>query len=89
MIAFRKDWNPNEDEQIKEIIDKLKEILGEPNNNLELHEDIDQDFYSSINISEIINLIYNAMYKKDNEIISLLINKNPNNSLDVSIDYIK
>jgi len=89
MIAFRKDWNPNEDEQIKEIIDKLKEILGEPNNNLELHEDIDQDFYSSINISEIINLIYNAMYQKNNEIISLLINKNPNNSLDVSIDYIK
>lgn len=89
MIAFRKDWNPNEDEQIKEIIDKLKEILGEPNNNPELHEDIDQDFYSSINIYEIINLIYNAMYQKNNEIISLLINKNPNNSLDVSIDYIK
>jgi len=29
------------------------------------------------------------MYKEDNEIISLIINKNENNSLDVSIDRIK
>jgi|TARA_Y100000289_G_scaffold62654_1_gene72165 hypothetical protein len=89
MIAFRKDWDSNEDDQIEEMINKLKDILGEVNNDFQLHEDINQDFYASINISEIINLIYNAMYQKDNEIISLLINKNPNNSLDVSIDYIK
>lgn len=88
MIAFRKGWEPNND-NVEKLVEKLKSILGNLNVEYDEAESYGDNFYSSISISEIIQLIYNAMYQNDNEMISLIINKNENNSLDVSIDYIK
>lgn len=93
MIAFRKGWSPNNDD-VDRLIEKLKTILGGANidhpQEMSIDDnDLKDDFYSSVNLSEILNLIYQKMYKEDNEIISLIINKNENNSLDVSIDRIK
>lgn len=94
MIAFRKGWNPNNDD-VDHLIEKLKMMLGGLNIDHDQEADFydannpKDDFYSSINLSEILNLIYQKMYQEDNEIISLIINKNENNSLDVSIDRIK
>lgn len=93
MIAFRKGWSPNNDD-VDRLIEKLKMMLGganidHPQDKSINDNDLKDDFYSSVNLSEILNLIYQKMYKEDNEIISLIINKNENNSLDVSIDRIK
>lgn len=93
MIAFRHGWSPNNDD-VDRLIEKLKMMLGGINADYTQEMSIDDndfkdDFYSSVNLSEILNLIYQKMYKEDNEIISLIINKNENNSLDVSIDRIK
>jgi hypothetical protein len=94
MIAFRHGWSPNNDD-VDRLIEKLKMMLGGTNTDhaqeMSVNDDnkLEDDFYSSVNLSEILNLIYQKMYKEDSEIISLIINKNENNSLDVSIDRIK
>ena len=95
MIAFRKDWDPNNKDDVDKFIDKLKVLLGGTNIEYDEedifsdHDDIDGNFYASVNLSEILNLIYQAMYQKNHKVISVIINKNENNSLDVSIDPIK
>ena len=95
MIAFRKDWDPNNNNDVDKLIEKLKMMLGGTHieyNQEDLfddYDDIDSNFYSSVNLSEVLNLIYQAMYQKNHEVISVVINKNENNSLDISIDPIK
>ncbi len=94
MIAFREGWNPNDDDALDALVDKLKKILSKsPNAFIPFAEEEEDDqqntFHYSVNISDIIEIIYDNLYQKDNEVISLLINKTPKNSLDVYIDYIK
>lgn len=95
MIAFREGWNPNDDDALDALVDKLKKILSNSPNAFspfaeeEAQDDQQNTFHYSVNISDIIEIIYDNLYQKDNEVISLLINKNPKNSLDVYIDYIK
>lgn len=92
MIAFRDGWNPNDKDKeiINDIVNKIEEALAA--NSLGLHtayEDAHSSFYASVNISEITQLIYENFYQDNNEVVSFVINKNENNSLDVSVDVIK
>lgn len=87
MIAFRKGWNPNNDE-VEDLVSQLKEILSEMSVNPieEKADSYNHSFHYSVNISDIIELIHQGFYEEDSKTISLIITKNPNNSLDVSID---
>ena len=47
-------------------------------------------FHEDVDISEIIQIIYDVLYNnKDNTSLHLIIDKNPNNSLDLTIDKIE
>lgn len=87
MIAFRDGWDPNKD--IEVFINKLKDVLGEKSfDHFELHEN-SSSFHESVSLSDITQLIYDNLYQKDYEVINITVNKNENNSLDVSLDFIK
>ncbi len=85
MIAFRKGWEPNND---KNLIFKLQKLLD-----LALDESDEQNYdgavHESKNIGDLIQIVYDSLYNKNNDCISLIINKNSNNSLDITIDKIK
>ena len=81
MIAFKKGWEPNNNVIIK--LQKLLDLLGED------HEIDTGALYESKNIGDLIQIVYDSLYTKNNDCISLIINKNSNNSLDITIDNIK
>lgn len=81
MIAFRKGWEPNNN-----LTNKLQKLIDL------LHEDCEIDagaIYESKNIGDLIQIVYDSLYTKNNDCISLIINKNSNNSLDITIDKIE
>ena len=84
MIAFRKDYGSN-NEKSKDLVEKLQQILDivyekEKNYPGSLHE--------QSNISDLIDIVYDTLYKKNKDTIQLIVHKNKNNSLDVIIDTI-
>lgn len=85
MIAFRKGWEPNNN---KNLILKLQKLLD-----LALDESDEQDcdgaVHESKNIGDLIQIVYDSLYTKNNNCISLIINKNSNNSLDITIDKVE
>lgn len=88
MIAFREGWDPN-NKDIEIFINKLKEVLNSKSfDPIELEEDC-SSFHECINISDLMQLIYENLYQNNHEIINITINKNENNSLDANLDIIK
>lgn len=85
MIAFRKGWEPNNN---KNLILKLQKLLD-----LALDESDEQNYdgavHESKNIEDLIQIVYDSLYTKNNNCISLIINKNSNNSLDITIDKVE
>lgn len=84
MIAFRKEYDSN-NEKSKDLVEKLQQILDivyekEKNYPGSLHE--------QVNISDLIDIVYDTLYIKNKNSIQLIVNKNKNNSLDVTIDTI-
>jgi enolase len=85
MIAFRKGWEPNNN---KNLILKLQKLLD-----LALDESDEQNYdgavHESKNIGDLIQIVYDSLYTENNNCISLIINKNSNNSLDITIDKVE
>lgn len=81
MIAFRDGWKPNKDIEI--FINKLKEALGN-----ESFDEVNSSFHECINMSDLMQLIYENLYQKNHEVINITINKNKNNSLDANFDFL-
>jgi enolase len=84
MIAFRKDHDSN-NEKSKDLVEKLQQILDivyekEKNYPGSLHE--------QVNISDLIDIVHDTLYIKNKNSIQLIVNKNKNNSLDITIDTI-
>lgn len=82
MIAFREDFKKNKN---KSSIDKFQELLDIIYDKKKFHNG---SFYESVDLSEIINIIYKVLYEEDNKSIQLIIDKNKNNSMDLTIDLI-
>lgn len=81
MIAFRKGWEPNNN-----VISKLQKLLDLLDEGYEIDTGA---LYESKNIGDLIQIVYDSLYIKNNDCISLIINKNSNNSLDITIDKIE
>lgn len=75
MIAFNREFDPNKEgsKTIQDIQNMLDAIYG-------------TEEHFSLNISEIVDIIYKKIYKENKPAIQIMILKNPNNSLDVVID---
>jgi hypothetical protein len=84
MIAFRKGFDPDDDhKKIDESLKKLLEALSEVDEDLPY---LDPKEYFNVDIPEIINIIYNSLYKEKNSLLNLIITKDENNSLNLLID---
>ena len=84
MIAFRKDYGSN-NEKSEDLTEKLQQIL---NIVYEKEKNYPGSLHEQVNISYLIDIVYDTLYKKNKDTIQLIINKNKNNSLDVIIDTI-
>lgn len=80
MIAFRKEEDSNKKEQAYK---KLLEILsGE-------EEYYNGSFLQDSDLTELVQIVYKTLFDQNNNSIQLIIDKNPNNSIDITIDTIK
>lgn len=84
MISFRDEENRKKRNSLTENLQKLLDIIHE---NPEYYPG---SFHEDVDISEIIQIIYDVLYNnKNNTSLHLIIDKNPNNSLDLTIDKIE
>ena len=80
MISFRKEEDSNKQQ---EAYDKLIEILsGE-------EEYYNGSFHEGSDLTELVQIVYKTLFDQKNNSIQLVIDKNPNNSIDITIDTIK
>jgi hypothetical protein len=86
MIAFRE--NDNSDEI--QVIKNLQKLLNKLDN---LESSMLLEFcpeeYDNINISDITQIIYEKLFQDNSTVISLLITKSDNNSLNLVIDMME
>jgi len=90
MIAFNSNFN-NEDpikklqallnKALEEELEEVKEIENEDF----LHDYLTEDF---LNISDLIDIVYNNLYQENYSKINLSISKNKNDSLDIQVTHL-
>jgi hypothetical protein len=95
MISFNRGYSP--DDENKELTKKLQKMLDEALEkeiddiadlsvkNLQ-YDDYDDDL---IELSTLIDLVYEKLFVKNHNKITITVTKNSNNSLDLNIDDIK
>lgn len=80
MIGFKKEEDSNKK---KQAYKKLLEILsGE-------EEYYNGSFLQDSDLTELVQIVYKTLFDQNNNSIQLIIDKNPNNSIDITIDTIK
>lgn len=85
MIAFNKDGD-NKD-KTERALEKLQEILEKIY--FEDIDSIDEDEFEKTNLSELLSLVYQALFIDHHDLITLSIKKNKNNSLSLKIEDLK
>lgn len=80
MISFRKEEDSNKQQK---AYDKLLEILSGK------EEYYNGSFHEGSDLKELVNIVYKTLFDQNNNSIQLIIDKNPNNSIDITIDTIK
>ncbi len=74
MIAFRKDFQPDNKKDIKNVLqDILDKIYG-------------TEEYKKVNISDLIEILYRKLYTENKTALQIMVLKNKDNSLDIVID---
>ncbi len=88
MIAFRKDRPEGDKPQktSKDIASKLQQILD-----IIYHKEkyYPGSLHESSNISDLVEIVYEVLYNKNKKSIQLIVEKNKNNSLNITVDTIK
>lgn len=80
MISFRKEEDSNKQQK---AYDKLIEILSGK------EEYYNGSFHEGSDLTELVQIVYKTLFDQKNNSIQLVIDKNPNNSIDITIDTIK
>lgn len=84
MIAFRDGKNPKKS---KDLLDKLQKLLDIVYDDPEYYSG---SFHENVDITEIIQIIYDTLYNHSkNKSLHLIIDKKSNNSLNLTIDKIE
>lgn len=86
MIAFNN--NQNNNDKIAKGLKKLMDAIDNADIS-DLIEDINPEEYQNTNLTIINDLIYKNLFQENKTVISLMITKNKNNSLDCLIDVIE
>ena len=84
MINFRKGYEPNNSKN--DLIKKLQKILDLTCNDAEYYPG---SIHQETDLTEITDAIFQILFNQDNESVHTIIDKNPNNSLDMTIDKIE
>ena len=85
MITFNNEENPQD-----EVVKNLKKLLDELSHlDFSDHDHLNPEQYDNVNISDITQIIYDKIYQQNSTAISLLITKNENNSLELTLDIIE
>lgn len=84
MIAFNKDSNFDDD-----LADKLQNLLDALSDETFDLDISDPKEYNNVNISELIDILYKYFYQDNANLATLIITKNPNETLNVAIDHIE
>lgn len=79
MINFKKD---SLDQKKEKAYKKLMNIL------LEEDEYYNGSFFEKSDLSKLLEIVYDSLFNKENNSISIIVDKNPNNSIDITIDTI-
>ena len=101
MICFNRGWSPDDEnenlaEKLQKLLDKIKDI--ESLQDL-FPEDTDFDFLNgktqdddddeTTDLSLLLDLVYESLFLKGNNKLTITITKNPNNSLNLNIDNLE
>ena len=86
MISFRDNSDSNKSDA-NSLDKKLQKLLDIIHNQPEYY---DGSYHENVDITEIIQVIYDNLYNHpNNKYLHLIIDKKPNNSLDLTIDRIE
>lgn len=87
MIAF-KDSFESEEDKIKKALKNLMKAVEEVDTD-SLLEEVEPSTYLDTDLSEIIDILYQSLFTDNNSAVNLIITKNINNSLDLTIENLK
>lgn len=86
MISFREN-DKGDDSPSHDLQKKLQKLLDIIHNQPEYY---DGSYHENVDITEIIQVIYDTLYNHpSNQSLHLIIDKKPNNSLNLTIDRIE
>ena len=83
MIAFNK--NQSNEDKLNKAFQKLMKAVNEVEPE-SLLDDIEPSTYLDTNLSEIVDIMYQSLFIENKTSINLFITKNPDNSLDLTIE---
>lgn len=87
MIAFKDSFESEEDKikkALKNLMKAVEEVDTDP-----LLEEVEPSTYLDTDLSEIIDILYQSLFTDNNSAVNLIITKNINNSLDLTIENLK
>lgn len=87
MIAFKDSFESEEDKikkALKNLMKAVEEVGSDP-----LLEEVEPSTYLDTDLSEIIDILYQSLFTDNNSAVNLIITKNINNSLDLTIENLK
>jgi hypothetical protein len=84
MINFRKGHEPNNSKN--DLAKKLQKILDIVYNDAQYYPG---SFHPDTDLSQVTDAIFQILFNEHNESVHIIIDKNPNNSLDMTIDKIE
>ena len=87
MIAFRNNENPNKkNSNNKDLSSKLQKLLDIIHGGENYYSGA---FYENTNLAELINIVNGCLFKENQESIHIIIDRKPNNSIDITIDKVE
>ncbi len=87
MIAFKDSFESEEDKikkALKNLMKAVEEVGTDP-----LLEEVEPSTYLDTDLSEIIDILYQSLFTDNNSAVNLIVTKNVNNSLDLTIENLK
>lgn len=87
MIAFKDSFESEEDKikkALKNLMKAVEEVGTDP-----LLEEVEPSTYLDTDLSEIIDILYQSLFTDNNSAVNLIVTKNINNSLDLTIENLK